>query len=139
VALLPTIESEKVWGTANFPVALYAEGDIEAQQVAASFTLAEQELRETVDHAQKDIRKLAYPNLSMKLGRLPKFSEPKWSPGRVERFLDHPEQFDASYAQPYLPTDVRKALTTYATAKGQLHALRGEQTVLASSTFAGAE
>jgi hypothetical protein len=137
--LLPTIESEKVWGAADFLVALYAEGDVEAQQIASSFAVAEQALRETVDLAEKDIRKLAYPNLSMKLGRLPKFVEPKWSPGRVERFLNYPEQFDASYTPPYLPRDVRQALTTYATAKQQLHALRGEQTVLASSTLAGAE
>jgi hypothetical protein len=70
---------------------------------------------------------------------LPKFSEPKWSPGVVERFLNHPEQFDASYAQPFLPSDVRRALTNFVAAKEQLHALRGEQTVPATSTIAGAE
>jgi hypothetical protein len=137
--LLPNIESESVWGTADFLVALYAEGDIEAQQAAASLALAEQELRETVEQAQRQIRKLAQPNLSIKLGRLPKFSEPKWSPGVVERFLKHPEQFDASYAEPFLPSDVRRALTHFVTAKAQRHAFRGEPTVPATSTIAGAE
>lgn len=137
--LLPAIESEKVWGAASFLVALYAEGDVEAQQAAAALALAEQELRDAVDHAEKQIRKLAQPNVSIKLGRLPKFSEPKWSPGRVERFLEHPEQLDASYVQPFLPDGVRKALMVYENAKSQLHELRGEQAVLASSTVAGAE
>jgi hypothetical protein len=130
-SVLPSVESEAVCGHADLLVALYAEGDLTAQQAAASLIEAEQAMRQTVARARPEIRKLAYPHMSLKLGLLPKLTEPKLSAGDVDRFLAQPEQVDVKGVAKYLPSSVQDALTDYATAKRRLKRLNAKQTTLA--------
>lgn len=129
--VLSTAASESVWGSADVLVALYAEGDREAQQQAASMVAAEQELRETVRRAQSEVRRLASPHMHLKLGRLPRFSEPKMSRDDVDRFLERPERDDLRRVHQLMPVDVREVLAAYASAKFRLRKLNGGETVLA--------
>lgn len=132
--VLPTVEGEAIWGGADVLVALYAEGELEAKQVASSMVTAEQELCETVRRAHPEIRRLASPNMHLKLGRLPKFSESKMARDDVDRFLARPEREDLRRVHQYMPVDVREVLNAYASAKHRLRKLNGRETVLARST-----
>jgi hypothetical protein len=132
--VIPTVDSEVVWGEEDILVGLYAEGDLAARQAAAALSAAEVQMRETVARAQPEIRQLAFPSMSFKLGRLPVLNEPRLSLGDVDRFLIHPDQVSVRGGQKYLPVEVRETVTAYAIAKDRLRDLNGRETVLARSS-----
>jgi hypothetical protein len=133
-SVLPGVEGEFVWGEADVSVGLYAAGDLAAKQTATSLMTADREMRETVARAHREIRKLAVPSMSLKLGRLPKVTQPRLSLADVDRFMAQPDQVSLRGGQKYLPVDVREAVTAYACAKGRLRNLNGHETVLARSS-----
>jgi len=132
--ILPTFENQGAWGMAEFLVALYAEGDGQAKRAAAQLVYSEQALRETVGRCRREIRRLAYPDISIKLGKTPKFVGPKLSAGWIERFLSNPERTEAGDVYQHLPQEVRDALTRCSDAKGTLRRLNGRETILAQMT-----
>jgi hypothetical protein len=137
--LFGSVERERVWGIQDFLVALYAEGDLQAKQAAQAYVLAEQELRDAVAAGRRRIKKLAYPRVSLKMGRIPTFSDPKVSKTWIEGFLARPERTDAASVQRYLPPDVQAALADYTTARERMQVLSSRETTLARFGVAGAE
>ena len=133
-SVLPGVDSEVAWGEEDILVGLYAEGDLAARQAAVSLSEADLQMRQTVARAQPEIRQLAFPSMSLKLGRLPKLTEPRLSLADVDRFLVHPDLVNVRGGQKYLPVDVREVVTAYAIAKDRLRDLNGRQTVLARSS-----
>lgn len=116
------LDEEVKCGRGEFFVALYAEGDMEAKQIAAMHVDRERNFRVTVGASQKLIKK-QQPH---KLGQWLSISEPAPPEAWFETILRNPAGENVDRYAKQLPANVRMAATSYQKSRQNLQKLSGQ-------------
>jgi hypothetical protein len=120
------LDEEVKCGRGEFSVALYAEGDMDAKQVAAMHVEREREFRSTVSASHKLIQKHQSPNPARKFGQWLSVVEPSPPDAWFETILRNPAGENVDRYAKQLPANVRMAATSYQKSRQQLQKLSGQ-------------
>lgn len=101
-------------GEGRFLIAVYADGDIEAAEMAMRFVQQQSHLREVADRFSKEVDRTMFPSPMHKLGKALDIYEPRIPRNYLDQWI-----FGREPQQPIsqLPVDLRVAMLDYAEMK----------------------
>lgn len=121
--IVPSIAAQDEVRRTSFVVALYLEGDMQAQMLAADMIEAESRLRTMASAQRREIERRSFPTLVHRLGAVLSVVEPKIDPRWCDELMARPADGRLTGVERYLPEEVRAAARTYVERKAELHRL----------------
>lgn len=110
-------------GARQFNMALFLEGDAEAQAAAERMTQAEQELLNSISSHRREIERQFYPTLAHKVGLFLDVIGPPVPEDWIAQLVFGPSTEQADSIARHMPEPVRSAANDYAVARRQLSQL----------------
>jgi len=109
-----------LWGSQEFLVRLYREGDVAAKQAAWDVVAAERGFADAVREERARLAKLAKTDISFPFGRLPSIRAPAIPERWIGVAMSSPHLANAESIYDALPLEVKTAWDDYQSAQGQL-------------------
>lgn len=109
----------------RFVVALYMEGDEDAQHTAEKFVLSERQLRTVACRHRLEVKKISYPSFAHRLGRVFSVVDPKIPVNWLDLILVSSATSKTESFTHRLPDEIYAAVMSYQQAKAQLSNLKG--------------